>query len=88
LKFARNGKPHRCLNDNRRRETRTRAEFLKDLRPLPAGLAGSIMVKDLTVDEFPTSRSCAIWQMRTRFERSIVPTTESAARVWMFLSIS
>src|SRR5262245_15801796 len=31
-----------------------RARFLAELRPLPAGLKGSITVQDLTVQEFPT----------------------------------
>ena len=31
-----------------------REQFLKDLRPLPPGLTGSITVRDLTVQEFPT----------------------------------
>jgi len=31
-----------------------REKFLKDLRPLPPGLTGSITVRDLTVQEFPT----------------------------------
>ena len=43
-----------CVVTTEEGETRTKAEFLKDLRPLPAGLAGGITVKDLTVDEFPT----------------------------------
>src|SRR5215831_12292598 len=33
-------------------DVQTKAEFLKALRPLPAGLAGGITVKELTVDEF------------------------------------
>ena len=33
-------------------DVQTKAEFLKALRPLPAGLAGGIAVKELTVDEF------------------------------------
>ncbi len=42
----------RCVLTTEEGEILTKAEFLKALRPLPAGLAGGIEVKDLTVEEF------------------------------------
>ena len=35
-------------------EVLPREQLLKDMRPLPAGLSGKILVKELTVQEFPT----------------------------------
>ena len=32
----------------------TKAQFLEELRPMPKGLSGSLTVKELTVQEFPT----------------------------------
>jgi hypothetical protein len=42
----------RCVLTTEEGEVLTKAEFLKALRPLPAGLAGGIEVKDLTVEDF------------------------------------
>ncbi len=43
-----------CVVTTEEGEVRTKAAFLKELRPLPRGLTGSIAVKELKVDEFPT----------------------------------
>lgn len=42
----------RCIITTEEGEVMTKAEFLTGLHPLPAGLAGGIAVKELTVDEF------------------------------------
>lgn len=42
-----------CVFTTEEGEVVSRQQFLRDLRPLPAGLAGDIRVKDLTVHEFP-----------------------------------
>jgi len=44
----------RCALTTEEGEVRSKAEFLKDLRPLPSGLSGRITVKDLAVDTFET----------------------------------
>jgi Domain of unknown function (DUF4440) len=43
-----------CVVTTEEGEVLTREQFLKDLGPLPAGLSGSIAVKDLSVQEFPS----------------------------------
>jgi len=43
----------RCIVTTEEGAVQTKAAFLKDVRPLPRGLAGTITVKELTVDEFP-----------------------------------
>jgi hypothetical protein len=43
-----------CVITSEEGQVMTRQEFLDELRPLPPGLTGSIAVKDLTVQEFPT----------------------------------
>src|SRR5262245_9652313 len=43
-----------CIVTSEEGEVLTKAKFLEGLRPLPAGLAGGIAVKELMVQEFPT----------------------------------
>src|SRR5438552_3071534 len=42
-----------CIVTTEEGEVTGRDQFLKDLRPLPPGLSGQIVVRDLTVQEFP-----------------------------------
>ena len=42
-----------CVMTSEEGEVHTKKELLAELRPLPAGLVGSIVVKDLTVQELP-----------------------------------
>lgn len=42
----------RCVMTTEEGEVLTKAQFLKRLGPLPAGLAGGITVKELTADDF------------------------------------
>ncbi len=42
-----------CVVTTEEGQVVTKKEFLDDLRPLPDGLSGDILVKDLTVREFP-----------------------------------
>jgi hypothetical protein len=43
----------RCIVTTEEGQVQTKAAFLNELHPLPRGLTGAIVVKDLTVDEFP-----------------------------------
>ena len=43
-----------CVITTEEGQVIARDQFLKDLRPLPAGLTGGIVVRELTVQEFPT----------------------------------
>jgi hypothetical protein len=43
-----------CVVTTEEGEVMSREQFLKDFRPLPAGLGGDITVKELTVQEFPS----------------------------------
>ena len=43
-----------CVITTEEGTVQTKAAFLKELRPLPVGLAGFITVRELTVQEFPT----------------------------------
>jgi len=42
-----------CVITSEEGEVLTKAQFLDELRPLPAGLSGDIAVKDVTVQEYP-----------------------------------
>ena len=46
-----------CIVTSEEGELISRQEFLKQLKPLPSGLAGGIQVKELTVQEFPAFAS-------------------------------
>ena len=43
-----------CVVTGEEGETLTKAEFLKGLRPLPQGLSGKIVVRELTVQDMET----------------------------------
>jgi hypothetical protein len=42
-----------CVITSEEGEVLTKAQFLDELRPLPSGLSGEIVVKDVTVQEYP-----------------------------------
>ena len=55
-----------CVVTSEEGEVIDKRKFLDELRPLPPGLTGRIAVRDLTVQEIPDSRSCAIGRTNGR----------------------